>query len=185
MNLRILTTLGLALAIVVLVPATSALAQTTVVQPAPAPPPPPSSTVVVPTPRQAAVTTESGGPNTALISTGLVSFGIAYGASVIVASQSEHPGDKHLFVPIAGPWIDLANRGRCNVNNTSCDGETTNKVLLVIDGVVQGAGALAVIGGLLSTGGSSHATTVSQTGVHFTPVSYGSGSPGIAAFGNF
>src|SRR5262245_57411965 len=163
MNLRIMGTLGLALGIVLLIPATSAFAQTTVVQPAPAPPPPPS-TVVVPAPQPGAVTTEtSTGPNTALITTGLVSFGLAYGSSVIVASQSNHQGDDRLYIPVAGPWLDLANRGGCSdINNSRCNGETTNKVLLVVDGVVQGAGVLAVVGGILSAGssGTTRTTTV-------------------------
>ncbi len=186
MNIQTKATLGLALGMSILFPAATVHAQTTVVQPAPANPPPPA-TVVVPTPAQAAQTTEvDTGPNMALLTTGLVSFGIAYGSSVIVASQSNHQGDNRLYVPILGPWLDLADRGGCNnLNNSACDGETTNKVLLVIDGVVQGAGAIAVVGGILTAGSSGHTTTVADTKVHFAPVSYGAGSPGLAAFGNW
>src|SRR5262249_55217274 len=99
--------------------------------------------------------------------------------------SSNHDGDHHLYVPIVGPWLDIANRGNCPVNNTACDNETTNKVLLGIDGVIQGASAVAVVYGLLSPPTARHTTTVAQKGVHFTPVSYGAGSPGLAAFGSF
>jgi len=180
--------MGLALGLAVLLPAT-AFAQTVEVQPAAQtppvvvqPPPPSSSTVVIPPAQQTVVESDTG-PNPMLVG-GLVGFGASYGAAVIVAATSNHDGDHHLYVPIVGPWLDIANRGNCPASSTACDSETTNKVLLGIDGVIQGASAIAVVYGLL-TPPSRAETRVSQKGVHFAPVSYGSGSPGVAAFGAF
>jgi len=165
--------LGIALGMAILFPIATAQAQTTVVVP--------------PAPQAAqSVETDATGPNPLLVS-GLVSFGVSYGSSVIVASQSNHPGDDRLYVPVLGPWLDLNDRGGCSdINNKSCDNETTNKVLLVIDGVVQGAGVLAFVGGILEPNGTTTTrTTVSDTKVHFAPVSYGPAAPGMAAFGHF
>jgi hypothetical protein len=90
------------------------------------------------------------GPNRAMLSTGLFAFGVPYVASVVVAAQSDHQGDKHLYVPIAGPWMDLADRGDCGrLGQTPCDTETGYKVLLVVDGVLQGVGALDIVGAFL------------------------------------
>src|SRR5262249_22896824 len=137
--------------------------------------------VVVPPANQAVqpVVTESEWPNHAMIAGGLVTFGISYGAAVAVAATSDHKGDDPLYVPIAGPWLDLGNRGACERN---CDGETTNKVLLVVDGVFQGAGAISVIGGILAP---RPRTYVSDTSVHVVPVSLGHAAPGLTAYGQF
>jgi hypothetical protein len=178
--------IALALGVVVLLPV-AAFGQT-IVQPAPAPAPvvvqPPPGQVVIP-PAQQAVTETSTGPSALLVG-GLIGFGISYGASVAVAATSDHPGDHHLYVPVIGPWLDLANRGSCPVEKTSCDSETTNKVFLVIDGVIQGGSAISVVAGLLSPAETrTKTTTVARKGIHLTPVSYGRGSPGLAAFGSF
>src|SRR5262249_60754595 len=140
----------------VLLPA-AAFAQTVQVQPAPAPAPvvvqqapPPPSPVVVPPARETVTETDTG-PNPLLMS-GLVGFGASYGAAVIVAASSDHQGDNRLYVPILGPWLDIADRGDCPVRSSKCDNETTNKVLLAADGVIQGASALAIVGGILQAG---------------------------------
>jgi len=88
------------------------------------------------------------GPNRAMIGSGIVTLGISYGASVIVGAQSDHPGDKSLFIPVAGPWMDLTTRGGCDAE--PCGHETANKVLLVADGIVQAIGALDIVAGLFT-----------------------------------
>jgi hypothetical protein len=87
-------------------------------------------------------------PNTELITSGLFTFGIPYVASVIAASQSTRKGDEFLYAPVAGPWLDLGNRDSCPINAT-CGNETAFKILLVADGVLQGAGALEMVAGFL------------------------------------
>ena len=141
------------------------------------PPPPPAASVTT-----QETTSEATGPSFAMIASGIVVFGLAYVPSVVAATSSGLPADRTLFVPLAGPWIDLTQRPGC-APATQCNGENTSKVLLVTDGIVQGVGALTVLGGLLTTG---HETTTVQrsadaaTGVtvHFTPASVGPGYGG-------
>jgi hypothetical protein len=90
------------------------------------------------------------GPNRALLSSGIFTLGVPYVASIIVATQSDHPGDNNLYIPVAGPWMDLADRGGCdNLGQPSCKTETGYKVLLVVDGIIQGIGALDIVGAFL------------------------------------
>jgi hypothetical protein len=134
------------------------------------------------------------GPNRALISTGLVTFGLAYVPAVIVAGTSTQPADNHLFIPVAGPWMDLADRPACGAapiesvaanNAIPCDMETTNKVLLGVDGVFQGIGALTTLVGLLSPEHEEEPVVTGKPTLHITPARMGKGGYGIAAFGNF
>jgi hypothetical protein len=94
---------------------------------------------------------EAYAPSTTLVTSGIVVFGLSYGTSVVIAASSGHDGDHHLYVPLAGPWLDIANRGSCPAGSAACDGETTNKILLGVDGVIQAVGALQILAGLLST----------------------------------
>ncbi len=119
-----------------------------------------------------------------LISSGLVTFGLGYGAAVVVAATSKHQGDDRLYVPLLGPWLDLGDRGSCSVEMRSCDHETTNKVLLVGDGLVQGAGALTLLVGLLTPPHPAYASKDSPK-YQIAPVSLGRGKPGLMAFGTF
>jgi hypothetical protein len=69
----------------------------------------------------------------------------------VVAGSNSRSDDDRLWIPVAGPWMDLANREPCGelAGGGSCGSENTYKVLLVADGVLQGIGALQVLGGFL------------------------------------
>lgn len=130
---------------------------TTVVTPAPAPQQQP--VVVVnpdPAPRRTVVTHDPESYevydqwNAPMFATGAVVFAGSYGASAIVASQSEHPGADRLYVPVVGPWLALNDWGDCPIENPRCDQNTTDKVLLVADGVFQAAGLVTMVSSLLS-----------------------------------
>ena len=95
------------------------------------------------------------GPNDKLISHGLFTLGIAYSASAIVALQSNLSSDDTLYIPVAGPWLDLAERGACD----ECDHEGLNKVMLVVDGIVQGLGVLQIAAGFALTEEREETTT--------------------------
>jgi hypothetical protein len=84
------------------------------------------------------------GPNRALLQSGVWTLGLSYVPALVVAIESSRSADKNLYVPVAGPWIDLADR-----DCPSCAHETANKVLLVTDGIFQGIGALQIIGSFL------------------------------------
>jgi len=117
-------------------------------------------------------------PNRFMLTTGLILWGVPYTASVVTAAQSSNPADQHLYVPIVGPWIDLSQRGGCPVAANSCNTETTNKVLLVGDGIFQAIGTLDVLWAFLRPE-HREITTVSATRytpkIAFAPSSVASG----------
>ena len=130
-------------------------------------------------------TVVSGGPNSALLGSGLFAFGVPYVASVVVASTSSEGADKNLYIPVVGPWTDLANRGGCGgFGQRSCDNETANKVLLVADGIFQGIGALEIVGAFLMPE-TRTVTVASEPRVVVGPSSVGRTGYGLAAVGTF
>ena len=149
-------------------------------------------TVVVnqPAPAPAAEGSTAGysGPNRALIGSGLVTFGLSYIPAVIVAGESGQSTDHHLYVPVIGPWLDLGDRPGCGAGSIGCDSESTNKVLLAVDGVFQGLGVLTTVAGFLTP--ESHVVTTrtaeaDKPTLHLSPAHLGAAGYGLAAFGSF
>ncbi len=93
-------------------------------------------------------TTAATGPNMAMVSSGVGIFALSYVPAVVVGATSGFHPDRTLYVPLAGPWIDLAQRPGC-APAASCDSENTAKVLVIADGVFQAIGAVTVVGGFL------------------------------------
>ena len=118
---------------------------------------------------------------------GLTLFGFAYVPVVVVGATSGLNADRTLFVPIAGPWIDLAQRPSCSPAST-CNAESSAKVLLVLDGVFQAIGAATVLGSFFNT---THETTTVQRvasvrpTVRVSPAQIGTGGYGMVALGTF
>jgi hypothetical protein len=124
------------------------------------------------------------GPNRELLRSGIFALGVPYVASVIVAASSDRAEDKHLYIPVAGPWMDFANRGSCgHIGESSCDTETVYKVLLVGNGILQGVGALEIVGSFLFPETRTVAAANSRR-VLVTPYYVGSGY-GVSAFARF
>jgi hypothetical protein len=143
-----------------------------------------AQTVVTRSPR-VRETVVSAGPNSAMLGSGLFTFGVPYIASVVVAANSDHPGDNNLYLPVVGPWLDFANRGDCGAfGQRSCDNETANKVLLVVDGVFQGIGALQIVGAFLSPE-TRTVTVATNPRFKLGPSSVGRTGYGVAAVGSF
>jgi hypothetical protein len=123
-----------------------------------------------------------------LLLSGVVTFGLSYVPAVMTASESTFAIDKQLYIPIAGPWLDLASRPNCGVGSLSCNAETGNQALLVVDGVVQGLAVIQVLAGL---GAVAHdtATAVAKSDdkptVHVRPTRLAAGGYGLAAIGKF
>jgi hypothetical protein len=178
-----------------------ASAQTVVVQPAAAPPPPASPVVVAPAPPAPSPVVVSTGdppiaeqmvhpytrPNRTLLMTGLVVFGAPYVASIGIAATSSHGGDGNLWVPAVGPWLDFGARGGCPAGG-DCGAETGNKVLLVIDGILQTVGLLQVAGAFVfpeTYGTATVASRGSRTAIHFTPAKLAGDAYGVSAVGEF
>jgi len=125
--------------------------------------------------------------NAPMFTSGALVFAASYGASVIVAGNDDGRGNHRLLIPVVGPWLALNDRGSCDPLKTSCDHETTAKVLLVADGIFQAAGLLGMIDGVLQP--SSHriarrSAKRLQPNVHITPT-FTNGNPGLAALGKF
>jgi hypothetical protein len=164
---------------------------TTIVSPAPAPAPQQQPVVVVnPEPRPTTtmvVAPQSEGTevydqwNAPVFATGALVFLGSYGASAVVAGSSDHVGADRLYVPVVGPWLALNDWGDCPIEQPRCDKNTTDKVLLVADGVFQAAGLVTMVSGLLSP---SHHTVYTRTAMdtktHVTPT-----HNGFAVIGRF
>jgi len=118
--------------------------------------------------------------NAPVFATGALVFAGSYGAAAIASGMSDHPGADRLWVPVAGPWLALNDWGNCPIDQARCDSNTTDKVLLIADGVFQAAGIITMIDGLMSP---SHHRTVVRTAdkkVHVSPT-----GNGLAVFGSF
>src|SRR5262245_60681044 len=153
------------------------------------PPPPPAPVVAIPPePEYREVYNSYNAP---VFATGAAVFALSYGASVITAATTDNSrGNDRLYVPVVGPWLALKDRGSCDILKSSCDHETTAKVLLIADGVFQAAGIIGMLDGLLRP--STHRVLVTQakvdTRTRVRPTVIGSVSgaaPGVAVRGHF
>jgi hypothetical protein len=118
----------------------------------------------------------------AMFQSGLWTFAGSYVPAVVVATVSPYSFDKPLYIPIAGPWIDLATR-----DCPRCNHEVVNKVLLVGSGVFQAVGATNILGSLFF-GGRHTATAPSpgQTAITaISPARMGANGYGAIAQGTF
>jgi hypothetical protein len=114
-----------------------------------------------------------------MVASGVVTFGVFYGAAVVAASISDNPADDALYVPLIGPWIDLADRGDCQL---LCEDETRDKILIALDGVMQTVGAAIVVYGILTP---TRGHVYSSGDVRIVPVSFGKRSAGLGITGWF
>ena len=128
--------------------------------------------------------------NAPVFASGAAVFALSYGASVITAATTDNDrGKNRLYVPVVGPWLALNERGDCDILRTSCDHETTVKVLLIADGVFQAAGVIGMLDGLLRP--STHRVLVANkvdTKIRVRPTvigSVGGSAPAIAVRGGF
>lgn len=86
-----------------------------------------------------------------LVTAGVAVTGLAWGASYLSASTwPEVPGSGALKVPVAGPWIALAQNG-CAADDPDCGAILYLRgILLVIDGLVQAGGVGIIAEGVLT-----------------------------------
>jgi hypothetical protein len=179
-----------------------------VTAPAAAPATAPPQTVVVQQPQQPTSTTTTtaapytppGGeqysertiekrPNRTLLSTGVGRFLVSYVPSIVAGAVSDREADKNLFIPVVGPWLDLADRG-CDGSRPCGDREDIAKAMIITSGVVQGAGVLLGIGSLIIPESTrveerrSTAKVAPKPEVRVAPVSFGAGA-GLGAVGRF
>jgi hypothetical protein len=158
-----------------------------------APPPAPPQTVVVQQPPASTTTTTAapyappGGdyaeretsirPHRPLLSTGIGLFVVSYGASVVTGAVSSNDADRNMFVPVVGPWMNLAQRDGGGSN------EDINRAMIITSGIAQGAGVLMAVSSLFIPE-KVETKRVAKPEVKVTPVSFGGGA-GVGAFGTF
>ena len=153
--------------------------------------PPPAPTPVVAVPPEPEYLEVYNSYNAPVFATGAAVFALSYGASVVTAATTDNDrGNNRLYVPVVGPWLALKDRGPCDILKSSCDHETTAKVLLIADGVFQAAGIIGMLDGLLQP--STRRVLVTQnkvdtkTRVRPTVIGSVSGSaPGVSVRGHF
>jgi hypothetical protein len=153
-----------------------------VTSPASAQPPPPTYETV---PRRY---------DPAALTAGALVFAASYGASVFVATTADEDqrdlGAEQLFIPLAGPWLALADRDACPLVGDPCDHEAAYKALLVIDGIFQAAGVLAMLDGFVEPASrrvpvhTARPARASSPRVRVTPT-MGHGGPGVVVVGRF
>ena len=134
-----------------------------------------------------ASTSAQAGPNADLIGVGIFTIALPYFASVGVAMGSDI--DHDLYIPVAGPWLDLAHRPDCGgYGLAQCnDMEPFYKVLLIEDGILQGIGALEVLAGMASspTHHSTETARSTKPTLRVAPAPVGRSGYGIGAVGTF
>jgi hypothetical protein len=177
---------GMALAAIAWSAAASAQYET---QPAP-PPPPAPTTYNDPYARPVvAERTTYSAPNGPLLGAGLILFGGAYVPSVIVAAEANTSYDNRLYIPVAGPWLDIGKRHCGGDLEPTCSSEWGRRAVLIADGAAQGAGAVLMVAGLLVPGRHRELITAKsdrskKVQVDIVP-QVGNGQYGLGALGSF
>jgi hypothetical protein len=128
-----------------------------------------------------------GRPNSVLIGGGLSVFLGLYVPSAIVATVNSNSYDQHLYIPVAGPWLDLAARPGCGgVGQSTCPTEDGYRVLLVFSGSLQALGVLAVIvGAAVPERRITRPPKAAGLTMHVLPAQVSRDGYGLEAFGAF
>jgi hypothetical protein len=117
-------------------------------------------------------------PNRFFLYVGGAALAGTYATTAVIAANNGSIGDHDLYLPVVGPWINLASRD----SSTTSTGDT---ILIVGSGVLQGVGAGMVIASLFIP--EKYATATIAAGpvkMNVSPTA-GAGSGGVGAFGTF
>lgn len=121
-------------------------------------------------------------PNFPLLVGGATMIAVTYLPGVVVAATSDHDGDKNLYIPLVGPWIDLIDRGGCG---TSCETEAAYKTLLVASGVAQLVGTGLVFASFLVPEKRERTIYSPSSRPLVVPTQMGRAGAGLAVIGRF
>ncbi len=153
---------------------------------------PPTGTTVVTAQPGVAEQTSYSAPNRVIVGERSVgAFVGAYVPSILVAAVSGTSYDTNLYIPLAGPWLDLANRPPCGgLGQQACSTENGYRAMLIASGVFQGLGALATGVGLLTPERRTVRVTAkadppAKPSLHVAPSPVGHAGYGVTAFGDF
>jgi hypothetical protein len=115
---------------------------------APAPPPPRARTLPPPGPAprphpydEVQYVT----PNRKLLWASGIVFAAGYVPAVVVAITSSDSADRYLYIPVAGPWVDLAMRNCTEPAGVSCTNSTLHGAGLFFGGLLQLAGLVGLV----------------------------------------
>ncbi len=125
--------------------------------------------------------TESRRPNVPMLTSGATSLAAGYVPSAVVAMTSNRRGDDNLYYPVAGPWMDLAERRGCAPH--SCTTEAIYKGGLVAAGVAQALGAGLVLGSFIIP--QTRTVPVRTAKPVIVPAQMGRAGAGIIVVGSF
>ena len=118
-------------------------------------------------------------PNRPLLITGGLILAGSYATTAALAANEGSIRDHDLYIPIAGPWINLASRDSGASNNTR------DTVLIAGSGVLQAAGAGMFIASFIIPEKVATATIAAgPVKMHLTPTA-AAGAGGVGAFGTF
>lgn len=120
--------------------------------------------------------------NKPLLITGSALLVAGYVPALVVSQTSERPIDRDkLVIPVAGPWMNLADR---DCDDRECQHEDRNKAFLIADGVVQGVGALSLVLSLVLPGKTTQNWyLIGDT--HVGPMYVAKSTYGLGATGTF
>jgi hypothetical protein len=120
--------------------------------------------------------------NKPLLITGTALLVAGYVPALVVSQTSERPIDQNkLIIPVAGPWMNLADR---DCDDRECQNEDRNKAFLIADGVIQGVGALSMLVSLVLPGKTTQNWyLIGDTQVG--PMYVGNSTYGMGAAGKF
>jgi hypothetical protein len=122
-------------------------------------------------------------PHRPLMSTGAGLFVGTYATSAIVAAVNDNDADRNLYIPVVGPWLDLADR-QCD--NRTCDNEGWSKAALIASGVLQGAGvAVAVASAFLPEKINEEKVATTTPSLRVAPGLVGARGYGLALLATF
>jgi hypothetical protein len=143
--------------------------------------PPPPPTIAPPAPEH------PGHVDPMLVLTGAVFMGIPYGASVAAGAVSNIPADKFLYIPVAGPAVDLIVRNTCATEG--CKGDVGTVALPLALSALAQAGGLAMLITAFTSPGQPPASAFAKAEpprphVRVVPSAYAGGA-GLTAFGTF
>jgi len=120
---------------------------------------------------------------------GMLMVAIPYALGVSFASLGDFDNQSGwLILPVAGPWVTLAARNNCERNSNSFDScnegsERLLRLWLVIDGLVQTAGAVMFVAGVSST--KTELVRVGSLELKLVPGTIGKNGYGAYALGTF
>lgn len=122
-------------------------------------------------------------PNRLLLGSGALALGVPYISSVLVAASTDDSANNNLYIPVVGPWITLGQRTCTDAD--PCEAEFLTGALLVGDGIMQGAGLLAIGASFLVPESATTVPLGASAKMTIAPTKVGRTGYGIGAVGQF